>query len=88
MTVGSQMSYGPMAKIKSLHLPFKKKEAMRIDDENQKMIERIVNTRSVISLKHQDDDWARHQLLVKQLHAQSSQEQIQKIMKKKNEFQN
>lgn len=29
--------------VKSLHMNFKKKEAIRIDEENQRMIDRIVN---------------------------------------------
>jgi hypothetical protein len=36
-------SASAIGQIKSLHLPFKKKEAIRIDEENQKMIDRIIN---------------------------------------------
>ena len=43
--------------MKSLHMPYKKKEAQRIDDENQKMIERIMNVGSSLPIKKLEDDF-------------------------------
>lgn len=42
---------------KSLHMPFKKKEAYRIDEENKKMIDRIMNANAIISTKKYENDF-------------------------------
>lgn len=42
---------------KSLHMPFRKKEATRIDEENQKMIERIMHANSSIAAKKLEKDF-------------------------------
>ena len=38
-------------------MPYKKKEALRIDEENQKMIERIMNAGSSVPRKKLEDDY-------------------------------
>lgn len=46
--------------LKSLHMPLKRREAQRIDDENAKMIDRIMNTNSTHPLKKLQDDFKQH----------------------------
>lgn len=87
MQTSSVMSIGPTGQKKSLHYYQKMKEAAKIDEENSKMMERIIDTKSVISKSKQDRDWEKHQQLLKQLHSASSQDQIQKLMKRKQEMQ-
>ena len=41
-------------------MPFKKKEATRIDEENQKIIDRITNASSTISTKRLNDEYIKH----------------------------
>lgn len=46
--------------LKSLHMPYKKKEAYRIDDENQKLIDRITNAGTTISTKKLEKEYEEH----------------------------
>lgn len=41
-------------------MPFKRKEAFRIDDENQKMIERITNAGTTIPFKKLEKSYEEH----------------------------
>jgi len=44
----SQISSTNQSHLRSLHMPYRKKEATRIDEENQKMIERIMKANSAV----------------------------------------
>lgn len=48
---GSQFLLNNVNHLKSLNMPYKKKEAYRIDDENQRMIERITQVNTSIPVK-------------------------------------
>jgi hypothetical protein len=48
------------AYLKSLNMPYKKREAVRIDDDNLKMIDRIMQTASAIPSKKFEDDYSKH----------------------------
>ena len=41
-------------------MPFRKKEAFRIDEENQRMIERIMNAHPSLHLKKMENDYQNH----------------------------
>jgi hypothetical protein len=46
-------------------MPYKKKEAQRIDEENSKMIERIMNANSSLGVKKLEEDYQNHLKLKK-----------------------
>jgi hypothetical protein len=46
--------------MKSLHLPYRKREATRIDEENQKMIERIMHANPSIQNNKLEKDFQNH----------------------------
>lgn len=41
-------------------MPYKKREATRIDEENQRMIERIMNANSTMPIKQLEKDYQNH----------------------------
>lgn len=41
-------------------MPFKKKEAYRIDEENKRMIDRIMNANASIATKKYENDFKKH----------------------------
>ena len=63
--MGSQILSG--AQHKSLHMPFKKKEAFRIEEENNKLIDRIMNAHSSIKFRDYESDFNKHLQIKKQI---------------------
>ena len=68
--------------MKSLHMPYKKKEALRIDEENQKMIERIMHAYPTQPLKKLEDDFQYH-LKLKKILQKSQPIPVEKLLLKK-----
>jgi hypothetical protein len=58
--MGSMFLKNNQSQMKSLHMPYKKKEAHRIDEENSKMIERIMHANPSLPLKKLQDDFQNH----------------------------
>lgn len=65
--------------IKSLHMPLRKREATRIDEENQKMIERIMNAGSTMPMKQLEKDFQNH-LNLKKIIQRSNPLPVEKLI--------
>lgn len=68
--------------IKSLHMPLRKREANRIDEENQKMIERIMNAGSTMPIRQLEKDYQNH-LGFKKIIQRSNPLPVEKLIQKK-----
>ena len=53
--------------MRSLNMPFRKREAYRIDEENQKMIERIMNAKPGLHNIKMENDYLQHKKLKKNI---------------------
>lgn len=72
--------------LKSLHMPFRKKEASRIDEENQRMIERIMKANSSIpAVKLLEKDFQQH-LNLRKIIQKSQPIPIEKLLQKKHKL--
>lgn len=63
-------------------MPYRKREANRIDEENQKMIERIMNANSSIPLKKLEKEFQNH-LQLKKIIQKSQPIPVEKLLQKK-----
>lgn len=70
------------AYLKSLNMPYKKREAVRIDGDNLKMIDRIMQTSSAIPNKKFEDDYSKHLNFKKQI-MKANPIPVEKILMKK-----
>jgi hypothetical protein len=68
--------------LKSLNMPYKKREAVRIDGDNLKMIDRIMQTSSAIPSKKFEDDYSKHLKVKKQI-MKANPIPVEKILMKK-----
>ena len=75
-------SSNSLAYLKSLNMPYKKREAERIDGDNLRMIERIMQTGSAIPSKQYEDDYSKHLRVKKQI-MKANPIPIEKILMKK-----
>ena len=66
-------------------MPFRKREATRIDEENQKMIERIMHAHPSIPLKKLESDYKNH-LQLKKILQKSSPIPVERIIQRKNKL--
>lgn len=60
-------------------MPYKKREATRIDEENQRMIERIMNANSTMPIKQLEKDYQNH-LNLKKIIAKSQPIPVEKLI--------
>eukprot|EP00347_Sterkiella_histriomuscorum_P021413 403334060 len=78
----SQISSTNNSHLKSLHMPLRKREATRIDDENQKMIDRIMHANSTMPIKKLEKDYQNH-LNLKKIIQKSQLMPVEKLLLKR-----
>ncbi|CDW83093.1 UNKNOWN [Stylonychia lemnae] len=81
----SQMSANNNSQLKSLHMPFRKREATRIDEENQRMIDRIMHANPSLPNKKLEKDYQNH-LQLKKIIQKANPIPVEKLIQRKNKL--